>query len=227
MSEFLTRSGVASEAYRRGFEGEGDQGVVEQHLAPDLSRAEELVPYRQLDPGRIKLSGSANWDPSPFLCDDLLLPFLEPQVLVGDVDFNYDDLPNLEREVPGDIVALSKIWDVNGLLFLRPDVVAPNLRASCLRCFNCYKDINQDRLIGDRRGRNQLESSIPGPSRYLPCGPALCVLEVPKNKTAVVSASDRKDFYHQLRVSASRARTNALWPPLPLKLLNFAKHKSI
>lgn len=223
LSEFLTRSGVASEAYRRGFEGEGDQGVVEQHLSPDLSRAEELVPYRQLDPGRIKLSGSANWDPSPFLCDDLLLPFLEPQVLVGDVDFNYDDLPNLEREVPCDVVALSKIWDVNGLLFLRPDVVAPNLRASCLRCFNCYKDISQDRLIGDRRGRNQLESSIPGPSRYLPCGPALCVLEVPKNKTAVVSASDRKDFYHQLRVSASRARTNALWPPLPLKLLQSTK----
>ena len=106
LSEFLTRSGVASEAYRRGFEGEGDQGVVDQHLAPDLSRADELVPYRQLDPGRIRLSGSANWDPSPSPCDDLLLPFLEPQVLFGDVDFNYDDLPNLEREVPGDIVAL-------------------------------------------------------------------------------------------------------------------------
>ena len=223
LSEFLTRSGAASEAYRRGFDGEINQGVAGQCLAPDLSRADELVPYRQLDPQRIRLSGSANWGPAPFLCDDLLLPFLEPQILVGNAAFNYEDLPNLEREDPNDIVALSRIWDVNGLLYLRPDVVSPDLRASCLRCFNCFKDVGQDRLIGDRRGRNQLESSVPGPSRFLPCGPALCVLEVPRGKTAVVSASDRKDFYHQLRVPATRARTNALWPPLPVKLLQSTK----
>lgn len=64
---------------------------------------------------------------------------------------------------------------------------------------------------------------MPGPSRFLPCGPALCVLEVPRGRTAIISASDRKDFYHQLRVPATRARTNALWPPLPVKLLQSTK----
>ncbi len=223
LSEFLTRSGAASDAYHHGFAGEACPNEDSNVVQPDLSRAAELVPYRQLDPSRIRLSGCANWDPAPYLCDGLLLPFCEPDVLLHGASFDLDDVPNLEKEDLSRTLELSKIWDVNGLLLIRPDVVEPSLRPACLRCFNCYKDEKQDRLIGDRRGRNQLEASIPGPSRSLPSGPALCVLEVPPGYTAVVCASDRKDFYHQIKVSACRARTNALWPPIPLSLLQSTK----
>ena len=51
--------------------------------------------------------------------------------------------------------------------------------------------------------------------------PLLQVLEVdPKFETLRICASDRKDFYHQMKVSAARASTNVLWPPLRTKDLS-------
>ena len=223
LTEFLTRSGASSDAYFHGFAGDGTVADDGATLKPDLSRADELIPYRKLDAERIKLSGEANWDPSPYLEDDLLLPYLEPNVLIGQSGFDPEDLPDLGREDPDQVLALAKLWDVKGLLRIRPDVVEEDLQPSCLRCFNCYKDELQDRLIGDRRGRNQLEATIPGPSRFLPTGPALAVLEVPPGFKAVVCATDLKDYYHQLRVTSSRSRCNALWPPIPLSVLQSSK----
>ena len=209
--------------FMAGFAGDGSLAEHGGSLRPDLSRADELVPYRKLDAGRIKLSGEANWDPSPYLGDDLLLPFQEPNALLGHSSFDFDDLPDLDREDPDQVLGLAKLWDAKGLLSLRSDLVEKSLQPSCLRCFNCYKDEHQDRLIGDRRGRNQLEATIPGPSRFLPTGPALATLEVPPGCKAVICATDLKDYYHQLRVTASRSRCNALWPPLPLSVLQSTK----
>ena len=223
LTEFLTRSGASSDAYFHGFAGDGTVADDGATLKPDLSRADELIPYRKFDAERIKLSGEANWDPSSYLEDDLLLPYLEPNVLIGQSVFDPEDLPDLGREDPDQVLALAKLWDAKGLLRIRPDVVEEDLQPSCLRCFNCYKDELQDRLIGDRRGRNQLEATIPGPSRFLPTGPALAVLEVPPGFKAVVCATDLKDYYHQLRVTPSRSRCNALWPPIPLSVLQSTK----
>ena len=75
-----------------------------------------------------------------------------------------------------------------------------------------------DRQIGDRRGRNQIEAYLPGVSRSLPTGPSLSVLEViPSRQRLSICLTDRKDVYHQFQISASRAESNALWPPLKLK----------
>lgn len=91
---------------------------------------------------------------------------------------------------------------MNGLLHLAPAVLEKHLVPSCLRVFNCYKSSLVDRQIGDRRGRNQTEAYLPGPSRYLPCGYHLGVLEVnPKKETVCTCISDRPDFYHQIAVS--------------------------
>ena len=188
-------------------------------MHPDLSRADELIPYRSLDASRIKLTGEANWDPLLYLSDDFLLPYLEPDVLLGRSGFDYNNIPDLSREDPQEIVALAKLWDSKNLLTLRMDLLEDDMKFSALRCFNCFKDAGQDRLIGDRRARNQLETSLPGPSRYLPSGPALAVLEVPANSKVMICATDLRDYYHQLRVSLSRSRTNALWPPVPLSFL--------
>ncbi len=219
LSEFLTRSGATSNAYLHGFSGDPAFPDGPPHLRPDLSRAEELIPYRKLDASRINLSGEANWDPSPYLSDDFLLPFQEPDVLLTDAGFDYDNVPDLSREDPDELLSLALLWDSKNLLSLRADVVPFEMRPSCLRCFNCFKDNTQDRLIGDRRGRNQLESSIPGPSRYLPSGPSLAVLEVPPSSTVVICATDLKDYYHQLKISDRKARANAMWPPVPLSFL--------
>ena len=219
LSEFLTRSGASAEPYANGFAGAPNEDLHGKSFQPDLSLAEELVPYRQLDFSRIKMTGTGSWNPAGFLDDSLILPFLEPDVLCGHSTFDFDNLPNLEREDPNQVLGLALLWDSKGLLHIREDVIEPGSRQACMRCFNCYKDSGQDRLIGDRRGRNQLELSVAGPSRYLPTGPSLCVLELPPRCTLSICAADRKDFYHQLRVPVSRARKNALWPPLPLSLL--------
>ena len=219
LSEFLTRSGAAGDSYFHGFAGDPGFDGGESTLHPDLSRADELIPYRSLDASRIKLTGEANWDPLPYLSDDFLLPYLEPDVLLGRSGFDYNNIPDLSREDPQEIVALAKLWDSKNLLTLRMDLLEDDMKFSALRCFNCFKDAGQDRLIGDRRARNQLETSLPGPSRYLPSGPALAVLEVPANSKVMICATDLRDYYHQLRVSLSRSRTNALWPPVPLSFL--------
>ena len=114
--------------------------------------------------------------------------------------------------------AWAKIWDRNGLLSILLCRVEEWAEPSCMRCFGCYKSTSVDRLICDRRGRNQLEVGLPGPSRYLPTGASLSLIEVDASTCFLTaSASDRKDYYHQLRVSQSRSNTNVMWPPLPFK----------
>ncbi len=227
LSRFVTLHGLSHEPYHRGFggfcsqESPKDPPGEAHHIEPDLSRAEELQPYRSLDPSRLKLLGKANWDPEPFLGDVFRIPFLEPKVLLWTSSYDFTDLPDLDKEDPEKIIELAKIWDVNGLASVYPGVVSPDAVFSCIRCFNCYKSEKVDRQIGDRRGRNQLEVSIPGPSRHLPTGPSLAVLEVdPRASFVVASISDRKDFYHQLRVSESRAHSNLMWPPIPFGRLS-------
>ena len=223
LSRFVTVHGLTSDPYHRGFAGvdqcEPRSDVVGVGtFEPDLSRAEELVPYRALDPSRVKLTGTANWDPVPYLGDVFSLPFLEPKVLQWTRSFDENDLPDLQRENPDDVLNLAKIWDRNGLLSILPCRVEEWAEQSCMRCFGCYKSALVDRLICDRRGRNQLEVGLPGPSRYLPTGASLSLIEVDASTCFLTaSASDRKDYYHQLRVSQSRSNTNVMWPPLPFR----------
>ena len=185
LSDFFVSHGLSGSAYEAGFDAalQSKDGV-----AADLSRAEELTPYRSLDPSRLKLSGTAQWSPLSYLDDDLWLPYVEPDVLLWGGSYDYNDLPNLDKEDPGKVLELAKLWDVNGLLMLSPKPIDYSMKSSHLRVFNCYKSPVQDRQIGDRR-RQRL---------------AICL-------------SDRKDFYHQFKVSASRAEANALWPPLKLE----------
>ena len=223
LSRFMTIHGLSSDPYHRGFEGAVDSSSRTKpdlvgSLVPDVSRAEELVPYRTLDPSRIKLTGRAEWDPVPYLGDTFVLPYLEPSVLRWSSSFDETDLPDLQREDPDCVLGLAKVWDVNGLLSIFPRQIDKEMEAACMRCFNCYKSSTVDRQIGDRRGYNQIEVGLPGPSRFLPTGASLSVLEVDVTCCFLTaSVSDRKDYYHQLKVSKNRANTNVMWPPLPFR----------
>lgn len=70
-------------------------------------------------------------------------------------------------------------------------------------------------MIGDRRLRNWFEAKIPSVSRGLPTASLMSVLEVdPRRQCLRICAADRRDFYHQFKVSEQRAATNGLWPLL-------------
>lgn len=64
ISTLLTNQGVSCDPYDKSFHG------VE--IAKDNSSAPELSPYRDLDPGRLVLHGVGQWDPCPFLEEDLI-----------------------------------------------------------------------------------------------------------------------------------------------------------
>ena len=183
-----------------------------------VDKAEELVPYRPLDPGRLKITGTASWDPSPYLGDDLWMAFQEPASLLWSYELPDEDFPDLSKEDYSRVLELVKIWDVKNLVrFKQVEKGASWQRDGNIRFFNCYKSIDADRMIGDRRIRNWREGRLPGVSRALPSAVALSVLEIdPLKQRFSISISDRKDFYHQFAVSPPRAWSNALWPPLEL-----------
>ena len=144
-----------------------------------------LDPFRALDVSRLKLVGQGNWDPLPHLPDELFMAFPDGFV------------PVWTRESLRETAALAHMWDGLGLLRLTP-------------AFTCYKGPDKDRMIIDRRGQNWAEARLPGPSLFIPVGPMLGMLEVdPDRQSAYCAATDRKDFYHQLRAPDSKSITRS------------------
>ena len=79
------------------------------------------------------------------------------------------------------------------------------------KVFNCYKNVFTDRQIGDQRIPNSRERAIDGPSHHLPPGFLLTNLRIePYEECLVGSITDRRDFYHQAKVTDERARSNLL-----------------
>lgn len=217
LCEFLTWQGASADPYRGGFQG-ADSGLADVWIQPDKTRDESLTPYRSLDASRLKLSGSGAWDPTSFLSDALWMAYVEPASLVFRSDPGTLDVPDLTKEDGDEVLALAKVWDARGLLFLVHD--QPDMTPTSMRFFNCYKAQQVDRMIGDRRARNAIEGIIPGASRALPTAVSLACLEIdPAKERFSVCISDRKDFYHQFKVSPERAKTNVCYPPLPLQEL--------
>ena len=217
LSDFVSWEGLAGDVYS-GFQGA--PGGFEEHVVVpfDLTRAEELRPYRSLDPDRLKLSGRAQWDPSPHLPPDLWMAFNEPDSLLWTNEFDTSQLPCLDREDPEKVLKLALLWDINGLLHLRDRPLREAMIPSCIKVFNNYKDQLIDRQITDRRGRNYIEGRLLGVSRGLPTGASLAQLEVdPKVEKVSIFVSDRRDFYHQMKVPENKADQNMLYPPFPLK----------
>lgn len=182
--------------------------VNRRHRA-DLGEAPgAFVPYRSLDPSRLKLTGEGRWPLDDFLDDELWLPYLEPAVLRHNVPVRGSGIPNFKLESRERNLELAQLWSTKGLLALFPDL--PPGGATC-RVFNCYKNESQDRQIGDRRMPNMGEFSLQGPSKHLPGGYLLTdSIHVPRGCTLFGSATDRKDFYHQAKVSRERAHSNVL-----------------
>ena len=185
-------------------------------VAVGNSRHEELRPYRELEASRIKLSGQGQWQCEEFLSDLLYMPFMEPRVNRWPVVPPEGAYPDVEQCNQVEIKKLCLLWDAHNLLTLIPTAMGPGPEQKYLhsRVFGNFKRVDVDRQIGDRRGANFVEGIIRGgPSQFLPTGPSLLQLEVPRfAKVICGSVTDRKDFYHQFAVTFERASTNTVFP---------------
>ncbi|OLP87334.1 Protein MEMO1, partial [Symbiodinium microadriaticum] len=141
----------------------------------------------------------------------LWLPFLDPCILRHGYAVAEQDLPDLLAESRDGTLDLALLWDVNGLLDLRPPLPAKAAFARSCRIFNSYKSKEVDRQIGDRRPANRSEYHLGGPSAYLPQGHLLTAFSLRRFREKLCGyASDRKDFYHQVKASAARSDANRL-----------------
>ena len=105
---------------------------------------------------------------------------------------------------------LAKLWDSRGLLYIHQDERIMSCPWKMAKVFNVFRNLECDRQIGDRRGMNFAECRVVGPSVDLLQGVHLSVLEVDVSKDVLVTAvTDRRDFYHQLKISEQKA----LWSP--------------
>eukprot|EP00438_Fugacium_kawagutii_P022811 Skav208203 [mRNA] locus=scaffold2026:167899:172464:+ [translate_table: standard] len=186
---------------------------VRKTEVPLVNDIDELIPYRCLDPLRLKLSGEGHWDCRPYLSDLLYLPFVEPRVNMFKITPPRDVLPDFASVKRHTLVELCKVWDAKGLLRIYPWEYGPKTSIGCTKVFNNFKNALVDRQIGDRRSQNYMEGQIPGPSRDLPSGVAILQLAPERYHEQVLGCvADRRDFYHQFAVSEQRATTNCLFP---------------
>ena len=216
ISILLTNQGVSCDPYGKSFQG------VE--MAEEISFSPGLSPYRDLDPSRLVLHGSGKWDPCPYLDEELLMAFREPRSILIDVPVG--PKPHI-RDSPSTVADLAKKWDDLSLLRLHEHPVASE---DLVRIFNVHKSIDQDRQIGDRRGRNSQEAKVKGPSCLLPSGIDISdILVDPTKHSVFVSITDRKDYYHQLAVTESKALYNTVGPPVSKKDVDktLALHRSV
>ena len=209
LSELLTKQGSVS-PYEKSYAG------VDKEVA--LADDSPVEPFSDLCPERLMVHGTGSWDATSFLSDALVMPYREPGVLEQHL------LPGIRpsvRDPPEKVAELAHLWDKNDLLYLHRFGVHP---ASLVKVFNCVKSKTVDRQIGDRRGRNSLECKLQGPSRELPSGPDIQDLHAdPRFQKLCLSVTDRRDFYHQLAATESRARSNTVGPQVPLCLLKDTK----
>eukprot|EP00435_Cladocopium_sp_Y103_P062720 s916_g24.t1 len=180
--------------------------ISKEHQFVSAEQFSPVDPYRSLNASRLKLSGTGGWEMADYLDDVLWLPFLEPDVLFHTAKHLWQG-PDFSRELESENLKLAKVWDQRGLLALFTE---PHHSSLACRVFNAHKNAEHDRQIGDRRWFNAAERHPLGPSRFLPAGSNVTSLHCPKGWKLVGSAADRKDFYHQSKVSRRRAQTNLL-----------------
>ena len=222
--EFIARLHILEEFAKtcpvvcEGFYGEGPRDL-EQHVsfldgkkfgASPVDVAEghdDLAAYRPLDVDRLKLTGEGRWDLSKHLHDELWLPFVEPKILRHGQPVDFSEGPNFALESEAENLRLAKLWSTKGLLELSVAGASGGLAS---RVFNNFKNKDADRMIGDRRLMNAGERHICGPSKMLPAGYMITSIHCPRGSVLRGIVTDRKDFYHQARVTRARAESNAL-----------------
>ena len=194
LQQYLFTNGIGQEAYAGCPKPLG-------RVVCDNSGAPSLEPYRDALASRLLISGKGHWDISPYLNTELLMPFREPATLRG-IPANALPYPDTVREDRKELLRVFSLWDQLGLLTVTP--APPEPRSLC-RVFGAFKSATRDRMIGDRRGPNGLEGRVLGVSQSLPQGSLLCLYSVSSGNVLCGASTDRSDYYHQIKVTSSRA----------------------
>lgn len=135
----------------------------------DLTKEEwekfpQIRPFRSLDAGRLKLSGTGAWPLEEYLSGPLWLPYVEPDILRHGLSTKGCPMPLLHNEDWD----LAMRWESLGLLRLCDGPVGEQ---AVVKAFNAHKDLRWDRRIGDRRRVNYMETSgwsiLPSPRRTI------------------------------------------------------------
>ena len=153
LSDCLTKLGVA-----------GPYGFMYQgHTVPlDNEKLPELTPYRSLNAEQLKLTGDGSFNATNFLSDSLCLPYRYPDVLLHDGMPVPGEYP-MHTDPPEEIIKLARVCDSRGLLYIFDGEVPP---WQWTRFLNNFKNLEEDRQIGDRRGRNYCECRLSGPRAF-------------------------------------------------------------
>ena len=107
-----------------------------------------MVPFSDLNAGRLRIYGSGHWDVTNMLSDELVMAYREPRSLLADLALgSHSKVRDSEEEV----VKLAHKWDGHGLLRLHDN---PRPKGALVKVFSCCKSSDADRQIGDRRGQN-------------------------------------------------------------------------
>ncbi|CAE7348123.1 unnamed protein product, partial [Symbiodinium microadriaticum] len=174
---------------------------------PSSDLLPQLQPYRSLDVSRLRLHGTGSWQLESFLDGPLWLPFLDPCVLRHGCTLAELDLPDLQAESRATLhsFGMSMAFWICGPLCLRRRLFRDRAASSTATSRPV------DRQIGDRRPANRSEYHLGGPSAFLPQGHLLTAFPLQRYREKLCGfASDRKDFYHQVRASAERSDANRL-----------------
>ena len=193
-------------------EAAGTRVLIDNSLHP------KLTPFRSLCPERLKISGKGNWEAGDYMSPELWMAFVEPRSIEMDRPVFSRGMPHFDEDQET-ALALFRRWDALELLTIHDATEVGLSKVGRVKIFNTYKSEAHDRQIGDRRARNAWEGRLLGPSRALPVGPLITRLLIPDEATIRVCITDRSDFYHQIKVTHERSKTNCVWPPVPLSSL--------
>ena len=191
-------------------------GYIEQWIALSVKDSHllyaeefpELVPYKFLDVGCLKIIGVGQWHMADYLAGPLWLPCQGSSLSLRDQPVSPERMPNFIVEMSLECLKLAKVWDSRWLLFLYPHPLAPGHFS---RVFNAFKDRDRDRQDGDRRLRNMHEYHIDGPSKSLPLGSQLTCLRIPWFTHVLRgSITERLASYHQAKVTIECSQSNML-----------------
>ena len=212
LCDLVTKLGAGAGPYDRTFAG---------HDVPlNNDRFPELEPYKSLDADRLRVVGSGHWDASEFLSEELCFAYRYPDSLLFDHVPKPGEYPMKMDSAMMEVGKLAKLWDIRGLLGLHDIDLASERPHELVKVFNCLKNVECDRQIGDRRGRNLCEMKVCGPSSSLPAAADLLDFFVDSAKeTLSIICTDRRDFYHQFATTWNRTLSNTVGPVLPLDLL--------
>ena len=180
---------------------------------PISAEARHLAP-RRIQPDRVDLpppGRAGSFAPDEYLREDVRASFRDPELLR--VRSSSAPPPRARHHVdPGREVELLECLDLAGMLEFALDADIDARLVSGM--FPVHKSADRDRLVSNRRPRNAVEQRIGAAAELFPHGCMFTELLVGARARVRGSGDDLPDFYHTVKVSSARARSNAFGRPV-------------